>query len=64
MLRLAAMIYIFLAPTLMGIAVTVLLVMDLHTSNGSAIMWAAIGAAAVALPAAWFVASQIKAQIR
>ena len=56
MLKIAAMMYLLAAPVLMGVAVTALLTMDLHTSDGMGILWAALAGAVVALPVSWYVA--------
>jgi hypothetical protein len=59
MLRLAAIAYVFIAPTLMGIFVTAILTAQMTT--GPAITWSAVVGAILALPVSWFVASRIMA---
>lgn len=59
MLKLSAVIFVFLAPTLMGIFVTAFLVMDLHTTDGQGLTWAALAGLVAAIPAAWVVALQL-----
>lgn len=58
MLKLAAMIYVIVAPTMMGIFVAVLLIADV-LSSGLGITLAAILGAIGALPASWQVAKAI-----
>ncbi|MCB9994572.1 MAG: hypothetical protein H6873_13060 [Hyphomicrobiaceae bacterium] len=64
MLRLAGMVYLLVAPVLMGVAVTAILTMDLHTYDGNAMMWAGIGGAVVGLPVAWLIAARLNRALR
>jgi hypothetical protein len=58
-----ALLYVIIAPTLMGVFVTVTLVVE-SLYNGVGIGVAAALGAAVALPVAWQVAKAIKGRAR
>jgi hypothetical protein len=59
MLRLAALFYVIIAPTLMGIFVTATLVVEV-LSDAVGIPLAAAAGLVVALPVSWFVARAIR----
>ncbi|MCB1518136.1 MAG: hypothetical protein KDJ19_11040 [Hyphomicrobiaceae bacterium] len=59
MLRLTGMIYLLAAPVLMGIAITAILTMDLHSYDGNAMMWAGIGGAIAGIPVAILIAMRL-----
>ena len=59
MLKLAALLYVIIAPTIMGTLVAVTLVVE-SLYNGVGIAAAAGLGAALALPAAWYVAAAIR----
>lgn len=59
MLRLAAIVYILVAPTLMGILITALLTMDDRVYASVGIIGAAVAGAVLALPVAWILAKKI-----
>ena len=58
--RLALMIFPMVSTTLMGIAVVVVLTMDIW-ATGEPILWAAIAGFAAALPVSWWIGRQITA---
>ena len=60
MLKIAIVVYIFLAPTLMGMAVTALLTVAQFTTDYALIGWVALAGAALAIPGSIFVAKRIQ----
>jgi hypothetical protein len=63
MLKLAALFYVIIAPTAMGVLVTVTLLVD-FLYNGVGISVAALLGAIVAAPISWQVAKAIRDQIK
>jgi hypothetical protein len=63
MLRLAALFYVIIAPTLMGALVAVALVVE-GLDDGVGIAAAAAIGALLAIPAAWHVARAMRGQAR
>ena len=60
MVKLPFVIYILMAPVLMGVFVTALLTMDLHRFDGMALAGAAVAGAVAALPVSWFIARRLE----
>jgi len=64
MFKLAAVVFVFLAPTVMGIILTAMLTIDRHTTNGMGIVWASVAGAVIAIPASALIARQLLALTR
>ncbi len=62
MLKIAVLLYVIVAPTLMGVLVAVTLVIPAF-SNGQAISAAAIIGALAAAPVAWFIARAMRGKL-
>lgn len=60
MIKLPFVIYILVAPVLMGVFLTALLTMDLHRFDATVIAAAAVAGAVAALPVAWLVARKLE----
>lgn len=59
-LKLPLVIYVLVAPVLMGVFLTALLTMDLHRSDAPSMVMAALAGAIAAIPVAWFVGRRIE----
>ena len=62
MFKLAALFYVIVAPTVMGVLVTVTLVVE-SLYNGVGITAAALLGAVIAAPISWRIAQVIKGQV-
>lgn len=58
MLKIAAILFPIIATTLMGIAVVIVLALDMQ-SGAMPIVWASLAGLAVSLPVSWLVARQL-----
>lgn len=63
MFKLALLLYVIIAPTIMGALVTVTLVVE-SLYNGLGISVAAAIGAVLAMPVAWYVATQIRGPVK
>ncbi|WP_333835194.1 CTP synthetase [Rubrimonas sp.] len=63
MFKLAALLYVIIAPTVMGTLITVTLVVE-SLYNGVGISAAAALGAAIALPVSWYVAAAIRGPVK
>ncbi|APH73718.1 hypothetical protein [Aquibium oceanicum] len=59
MLKLPLVVYVLVAPVMMGVFLTALLTMDLHRFDATTIAAAAVAGALVAIPVAWIVSRKI-----
>ena len=62
MLKIAALLYVIIAPTVMGVLVTVTLVVE-SLYSGTGITVAALLGAVIAAPIAWEVAKAIRGKL-
>ncbi|MEX0404091.1 hypothetical protein ABGN05_00285 [Aquibium sp. LZ166] len=60
MLKLPLVIYVLVAPVLMGVFLTALLTMDLHRFDATTMITAVAAGALVAIPVAWIVSRKIE----
>jgi hypothetical protein len=63
MLRIAALFYVIVAPTVMGVLVTVALLTPV-LYNGAGITAAAVAGAVLALPISWHITKAIRGPVR
>lgn len=64
MLRLTAILFIVIAPTLAGTLMIALLTADRSTSSGAAVLLTAVAGIVLAAPASWLVARAISARVK